>query len=83
MLDEKREIPVWIDAALAKALHPDLAKRYEEHSEFMHDLRHPNAALLGRRRSPLIERNPVFFWKCLSFALGVAVIVLLGLRTFK
>lgn len=83
VLDESREIPAWIDAALAKAVHPDPDKRYEELSEFVHDLRHPNNALLGRGSPPLIERNPVFFWKCTSFLLVLALLVLLGAHTLS
>ena len=42
VLDNDREIPAWIDGALRKAVHPDPRKRYEELSEFVFDLRHPN-----------------------------------------
>ncbi|NMG46242.1 protein kinase [Aromatoleum toluvorans] len=80
VLDEQREIPAWIDAALAKAVHPDPYKRYEELSEFVHDLRHPNNALLGKG-PPLIERNPLIFWQALCFVLTIALIVALGGRT--
>jgi serine/threonine protein phosphatase PrpC len=78
VLDEQREIPVWVDAALAKAVHPDPFKRYEELSEFIHDLRHPNNALLGKGPPPLIERNPLIFWQCLCVALAAVVLLLLG-----
>jgi serine/threonine protein phosphatase PrpC len=81
VLDEHREIPAWIDAALAKAVHPDPYKRYEESSEFIHDLRHPNNTLLGKGRPPLIERNPLIFWQALCFVLTIALIVVLGGRT--
>ena len=80
VLDEHREIPAWVDAALAKAVHPDPFKRYAELSEFSHDLRHPNLALTGQRGPALIERNPVLFWKGMSLLLGVLVIVLLGIN---
>lgn len=78
VLDEHREIPAWIDAALAKAVHPDPNRRYEEISEFIHDLRHPNHALLEKGPPPLLERNPLVFWQGLSFVLALAVLVLLG-----
>ena len=42
-LDDVSEIPAWIDGVLKKAVHPDPYKRYEALSEFVHDLRHPNA----------------------------------------
>jgi serine/threonine protein kinase/serine/threonine protein phosphatase PrpC len=81
VLDEQREIPAWIDAALAKAVHPDPNRRYAELSEFTHDLRHPNPALLKERPPPLIERNPLRFWQGLSFVLAVIVLVLLSSNT--
>ena len=38
-----REIPVWVDGALEHAVHPNPAKRYDSLSEFLYDLRTPNA----------------------------------------
>jgi hypothetical protein len=77
VLDDEREIPVWFDEVLRKATHPDPLKRYEELSEFVHDLRHPNAAYLNQTRAPLIERNPVAFWRGLALILAVALVVAL------
>jgi serine/threonine protein phosphatase PrpC/ribosomal protein L39E/predicted Ser/Thr protein kinase len=77
-LDDEREIPVWIDAALRKAVHPDPYKRYEELSEFIYDLRHPNKAFLQQRRPPLMERNPVLFWQGVSLLLAAVIGVLLA-----
>jgi serine/threonine protein kinase len=74
-LDDQHGIPPWIDAALRKAVAPDPLERYESLSEFVYDLRHPNATLL--RPTPLIERNPLGFWKGVSFALGLALFLLL------
>jgi len=78
VLDEEREIPVWIDEVLKKAVHPNPYKRYEELSEFIFDLRHPNQAFLSKTRSPLLERNPVLFWKGVSFILAVIIAILLS-----
>ncbi len=77
VLDDDREIPVWIDGVLRKAVHPNPDKRYEELSEYVYDLRHPNKEFLNKTRPPLIERNPVVFWKSISFALAIVVILLL------
>ena len=81
VLNEEREIPAWVDDAIRKAVHPDPLQRYEEISEFIHDLHHPNRAFLNKTRPPLIERNPVVFWKAVSFVLMLVVIVLLSVRT--
>ena len=77
LLNYKREIPAWIDAALRKALQPDPVRRYEELSEFIYDLRHPNKALLNEKSPPLIDRNPLVFWKCVSFILTIIIAILL------
>jgi serine/threonine protein phosphatase PrpC/ribosomal protein L39E len=79
-LDDNREIPAWIDAVLKKAVHPDPHQRYDELSEFVFDLRHPNKTLLGAASAPLIERNPLLFWKALSLILMLVVLLLLLLQ---
>ena len=70
-------IPAWVDGAIGKAVHPDPNKRYAELSEFLFDLRHPNAAFLTRPNAPLIERHPLAFWRGLSCVLAMLVLVLL------
>ena len=74
-----RGIPVWVDEALRKAVHPNPSRRYADLTEFLFDLRHPNREFLKKTRPPLIERDPVVFWKSISFLLAVIVLVLLGL----
>lgn len=75
--DDQRKIPEWIDGALKKAVHPDPYKRYEALSEFMFDLRHPNKNFLENTYVPLSERNPLLFWKALSFVLACIVLFLI------
>lgn len=72
-------LPVWVDGALRRATQPDPRRRYEVLSEFVHDLRHPNPAFSEARGIPLIERDPLLFWRGLSLILGMTVIVLLAL----
>jgi serine/threonine protein phosphatase PrpC len=76
-LDDRLAVPAWMDEALRKAVHPDPGKRYAELSEFVFDLRHPNRAFLVRK--PLIERNPLAFWKGASLVLALAALMLLYL----
>ena len=66
-----------MDEAIRKAVHPDPGKRYGELSEFVYDLHHPNRTFLGKTRPPLMERNPVAFWKTVSLFLAVILIVVL------
>jgi serine/threonine protein phosphatase PrpC/tRNA A-37 threonylcarbamoyl transferase component Bud32 len=79
-LDETRDIPAWVDGALRKAVHPDPLRRYDELSEFVHDLRHPNGKLLDSNPSPLLERNPLLFWKGLSLVLAAILLLMLAFR---
>jgi serine/threonine protein kinase len=81
VLDDTREIPAWIDEAIRKAVHPTPQKRYEDLSEFVFDLHHPNSAFLSKTRPPLIERHPVVFWKSVSFFLSIALLILLGMQS--
>ncbi|MBR1266667.1 bifunctional protein-serine/threonine kinase/phosphatase [Bradyrhizobium sp. AUGA SZCCT0222] len=75
-----REVPVWVDGTLERAVHPNPYKRYDSLSEFLHDLRHPNANYLGTSSTPLIERNPLLFWKTTTIVLALVVIVLLAMQ---
>jgi len=74
VLNDDREIPAWIDTVLKKAVHPNPYKRYEELSEFLYGLRHPVATSLPM---PLMERNPILFWKSVSLVLAISTLVLL------
>lgn len=78
-IDETRAIPIWVDGVLKKAVHFDPFKRYEVLSEFMYDLRHPNKNFTGMGPTPLIERDPLLFWKSLSALLTLLIIVLLAI----
>ena len=78
LLNEARDIPAWVDGALKKALHPDPYQRYDELSEFVFDLRHPNKKFLDAAAKPLIERDPLPFWKCLSAILFAALLAALA-----
>lgn len=77
VLDDERDIPAWIDETLKKAVHPNPLKRYETLSEFVFDLRHPNKAFMNKARLPLVERNPLLFWKAVSLILAVIIMLLL------
>ncbi|MGE0285299.1 MAG: protein kinase [Bradyrhizobium sp.] len=74
-----REIPVWVDGALERAVHPNPLKRYDSLSEFLFDLRQPNPNYVKTSAAPLIERNPLLFWKSTTIVLAFVVIVLLAM----
>ena len=73
-------VPIWIDGALKKAtsINPEL--RYDDLSEFLHDLSVPNPKFLtAEERIPLIDRNPLMFWKSLTALLLLTNLILLFL----
>ena len=71
-------VPSWIDGALKAATQPYYSKRYETLSEYLFDLRQPNLKYLSTPHTPLIERNPLLFWKVLALALACAIVFLLA-----
>lgn len=75
---DTRDFPVWVSEALKKAVAPDPYARYGEISEFIYDLRHPNKNFVHKTRAPLIESNPVIFWKSVSLALAIIIGILLA-----
>lgn len=81
VLDDHKEIPAWIDYTLQKALNPNPLNRYEAISEFIYDLHNPNKRFINQSKPPLIERNPVLFWKTLSGLLAMIVIALMAALT--
>lgn len=68
-------VPDWVDAAIAKAVRIDPAERYEELSEFVYDLSHPNSALTRPDPRPWLQRKPERFWQLVSLALFVLLLL--------
>lgn len=64
--EHNENIPAWIDGTLRRAVSINPERRYTLLSEFVYDLSHPNADYCAKERPPLIERNPVAFWRGLS-----------------
>ena len=64
------DIPHWLDATLEKSVHPDPASRYDALSAFVEDARpRAHADRSARPRAPLLERNPLAFWRTAAFVL--------------
>ncbi len=73
-------IPPWLEAILLRALTPDFAHRYQHFSEIAYDLDHPETVTAYTpRNAALLERDPLRFYKCLSFLLFVLVVILTAL----
>jgi serine/threonine protein kinase len=73
-------VPIWIDGALKKATAITPQFRYDDLSEFLYDLSTPNPKFLSAEEAiPLIQRNPLLFWKALSAILLFTNLVLMYL----
>mgnify|MGYP001942308854 FL=1 len=66
------EVPIWIDGAIKKGLRYEPERRYEEVSEFLHELQTPNPKYKKRNDAALLARNPVLFWQMASTVLLIA-----------
>lgn len=73
----ERSVPEWVDFALARACHKDPMRRYDALSEFLADLRTPSAGFIPKASRPLIERDPLAFWRSLAAVQLIAILVLL------
>lgn len=72
------DFPQWLDAVLEKATHKKAEHRYAAASELLFYLENPGAVPLKPRLVPLIEKNPVLFWKLCSGLLLVLNLLLLS-----
>ncbi|MDF1643084.1 MAG: protein kinase [Pseudomonadales bacterium] len=61
--DINDRLPPWMDQTLAKAVQRKPEMRYESLSELQRDLTQANPEFVRHNRAPLIERNPLLFWK--------------------
>ncbi|HHH44101.1 MAG TPA: bifunctional protein-serine/threonine kinase/phosphatase [Gammaproteobacteria bacterium] len=72
-----KAIPAWVDGALMKAVAINPERRHSLLSEFVYDLSHPNENYTRLDQQPLIERNPVAFWRALALIfLGTTIAAL-------
>ena len=76
---QRDDVPAWIDAALQHAVRKAPSQRTEALSELIENLRHPNPAFVDQRPRPIIERNPVGFWRAIALAMLLINVVLLFL----
>ncbi len=71
-----RELPAWVDGALRKSVKIDPNQRYDLLSEFVYDLSRPNTKLVDEN-PPLLERNPVGFWRGTAILLALLNLLLI------
>lgn len=66
-------VPIWIDGAVKKGLRYNSSRRYDDISEFLHELQHPNPKYRKRYQAVLTEKNPLLFWRLTSGVLFLAL----------
>lgn len=69
------DIPLWIDGAIKKALSTKVNRRHVELSEFLYELHHPNKNYLTIKHEPLLEKDPVKFWKTSALILFALALI--------
>jgi hypothetical protein len=60
-----------VDKAIRKAVSLNPDQRYELLSEFEADMIKPNPIFLREQQLPILERNPVAFWRTLAMGMFV------------
>ncbi len=72
-------VPPWLETVIARALTLDPERRYQHYSEMQFDLANPTRVQpLFEKGTPLLERNPLAFYKA-GFFLLLALVVWLAL----
>lgn len=75
-------VPAWLDALLLRSLSASPEERYAHYSEFAHDLAHPRSIKpFHSADAPLLERDPVRFYKLLCIILIILNLTQLFLHT--
>lgn len=76
------DLPIWIEAVLARALSPNPAHRYGDVIEFIHELE--TGAMRARptltRKLSLYDKNPLLVWQVFCVFLLVCLIISLGVH---
>lgn len=73
-------VPPWLDSVILRALDPDPERRYHNFSEMAYDLANPGKVTAHHRKdAPLLERNPLRFFKIVSAVLFLIVLIQLYL----
>ena len=75
------DLPVWLDAVLARALAVDPKERYGDIMELAYELENGLAkgGQIKQRKRSWHERNPLLFWKSVALALLLALLISLSL----
>jgi serine/threonine protein kinase len=74
----RKDLPIYIDRVMSKALAANTVNRYDHYSEFIAEFNlHDKADVKIIANIPLIERDPVKFWQGVSVFLFLLFIIVL------
>jgi len=78
----RADLPAWLQAALARAVAPDPARRYRDMAEFAADLEAGPAAGVPPAAPPptLYQRQPLRVWQAIAALLALALLASLLTR---
>jgi serine/threonine protein kinase len=71
-------MPAWLQSVLLRAVSTDPERRYQQYSELLFDLEHPEqVAPFFQKNTPLLDRDPLLFYKPAFFVtLAIAIYLL-------
>ncbi len=73
-----KNIPLWLDSIISRAITSELDLRYKNYSEMLYDLEHPEKVKPFYDKSrPLIQNNPLLFFKIGFFVMLASNLALL------
>lgn len=68
----------WLESVIFRAISPEPEERYQNFSEMSFELTHPEKVVpYHRRNAPLLERDPLRFYKWLCFLLAASNVFLI------
>jgi serine/threonine protein phosphatase PrpC len=71
-------IPAWLESIILRAIAPEIESRYQSFSEMTFELSQPEKVTpFYRKNAPLLERNPLLFYKLISLAFFLSTLGLL------
>jgi len=76
----RADVPDWLNDAILRTLSLYRDERFADIDEFIYVLEHGNLQTAPRHRGPLVERNPLLFWKLLCALLAILLILSLARR---
>ncbi len=76
----RKDVPAWLNAAVMRAVSLRRDDRFGDLREFIFALEHGKLRANQGRHRPLIERNPLVFWRLLCALLFILLVLSLVLR---